>query len=90
MKLRNFIKVDFNMIYCCLIALGKMKKGLKLWKKGCQGLLVSQSGLYKYSKKTVLTAQVSGSFEGSSVSLDFHFTIDNGKISKLSIGLTGE
>jgi len=38
----------------------------------------------------VLTADVSGNFEGSPVQLDFHFTISEGKIDKLSILLAGK
>ena len=39
---------------------------------------------------SILTAQVSGNFEGSPVSLDYHLTINEGKISRLSIRLTGD
>jgi len=38
----------------------------------------------------VLTANVSGNFEGSPVPLDFHFTIREDKIDKLSIRLAGK
>jgi len=46
--------------------------------------------LVEQGKEIVLTAQVSGNFEGSPVSLDFHFTITNDKITRLSIQFTGE
>lgn len=46
--------------------------------------------LVDLDNETILTAQVSGDFEGSPVPLDFHFTINGGKISRLSIRLTGE
>ncbi|MDF2635381.1 MAG: hypothetical protein K0R78_2255 [Pelosinus sp.] len=40
--------------------------------------------------ETVLTAQVSGTFDGSPIPLDFHFTINDGKITMLNIGLTDD
>lgn len=40
------------------------------------------------NEDTVLTAAVSGSFEGSPVNLDYHFTISNDKITALKILLT--
>lgn len=46
-------------------------------------------GLVELDKETVLTAQVSGNFDGSPVLLDFHFIINDGRISMLSIRLTG-
>lgn len=46
------------------------------------------TGLVERGSETVLTAQVSGNFEGSPVSLDFHFTINDGKITLLNIGVT--
>jgi hypothetical protein len=35
--------------------------------------------------EVVLTAQVSGNFEGSPIPLDYHFIINDGKINMLSI-----
>ena len=35
--------------------------------------------------EVVVTVQVSGSFDGSPVTLDYHFTIENEKISSLTI-----
>lgn len=40
------------------------------------------------NKHTVLTAEVSGNFEGSPVNLDYQFTINNDKITALKILLT--
>ncbi|MDF2632454.1 MAG: hypothetical protein K0Q85_1050 [Caproiciproducens sp.] len=40
--------------------------------------------------ETIVTATLSGDFEGSPVPLDFHFTIKNKKIVTLSIVLEGE
>lgn len=48
------------------------------------------TNLIERGNMAVVTAQVSGNFEGSPVPLDFYFTIDDGKISKLSIHLTGD
>jgi hypothetical protein len=39
--------------------------------------------------ETVVTATLSGSFEGSPVPLDFHFTVENEKINALNIVLAG-
>lgn len=39
---------------------------------------------------TVVTAMLSGNFEGSPVALDFHFSLENGKIKALNITLAGE
>lgn len=41
-------------------------------------------------EETVLTAEVSGDFAGSPVPLDFHFTIREDKIDRLTILLTSE
>ena len=41
-------------------------------------------------EETILTAEVSGEFEGSPIPLDFHFTIKEGKIDRLLILLAGE
>lgn len=48
------------------------------------------TNLVVQDNETVLTAQVSGTFDGSPIPLDFHFTINEGKITMLSIGLTGD
>jgi hypothetical protein len=72
-----------------MLGTAAIKKWIEASNAKYQDTLVA-TGLVERNDETVLTAQVSGSFEGSPVSLDFHFTIDNGKISKLSIGLTGE
>jgi ketosteroid isomerase-like protein len=48
------------------------------------------TGLVERDKEIVLTAQVSGNFDGSPVFLDFHFIINDGRISMLSIRLTGD
>jgi hypothetical protein len=42
------------------------------------------------SSETVVTATLSGSFEGSPIPLDFHFALKNGKIKSLKIVLAGE
>lgn len=46
---------------------------------------VVAQGLNKCGNDTVLSAQVSGDFEGSPVLLNFHFTISEEKISRLHI-----
>lgn len=46
--------------------------------------------LVDHNHETVLTALVAGNFEGSPVSLDFHFSIKEDKIDKLRILLAGE
>ena len=48
------------------------------------------TNLVVQDNETVLTAQVSGTFDGSPIPLDFHFTINDGKITMLSIRLTGD
>lgn len=53
-------------------------------------ITVTAEKLAECDNETVLTAQVSGNFDGSPVLLDYHFTISEGKISQLSIRLTGE
>ncbi|MHB8063427.1 MAG: nuclear transport factor 2 family protein [Ruminiclostridium sp.] len=40
--------------------------------------------------ETVVTAALSGNFDGSPIPLDFHFTIENQKITRLNIVLAGE
>ena len=47
------------------------------------------TNLIVQENQTILTAQVFGTFDGSLISLDFHFNINDGKITMLSIGLTG-
>ena len=42
------------------------------------------------NSETVVTATLSGSFEGSPIPLDFHFTLESGKIKTLNIVLAGE
>ncbi len=39
--------------------------------------------------KTVVTAIISGSFDGSPIALDFHFTLNDGKIKNLNITVAG-
>lgn len=38
----------------------------------------------------VVTATLTGEFEGSPVALDFHFSLEDGKIKTLNITLTGD
>lgn len=45
--------------------------------------------LKENKNETVLTAQVSGTFDGSPIPLDYHFTIRDEKITRLSIRLMG-
>lgn len=40
--------------------------------------------------ETVVTAIISGSFAGSPIPLDFHFTLKDGKIKTLNIRVAGE
>lgn len=40
--------------------------------------------------ETIVTAVLSGNFDGSPISLDFHFTLENQKIILLNIVLAGE
>ncbi len=40
--------------------------------------------------ETVVTATISGNFDGSPIPLDFRFTLNNGKIKALTIVLAGE
>lgn len=49
---------------------------------------VTAKRIAEHDSETVLTAQVSGNFEGSPVLLDFHFVISEDKINRLSIHLT--
>lgn len=48
------------------------------------------TNLVEQDNETVLTAQVTGTFDGSPIPLDFHFSINDGKITMLSIRLTGD
>lgn len=43
-----------------------------------------------YDGETIVTATLTGKFEGSPLPLDFHFTLDLGKIRALNITLTEE
>lgn len=52
--------------------------------------IVTAMDIVERDNETVLTAQVSGNFEGSPVLLDFHFTISEGKVDRLSIWLADE
>lgn len=40
--------------------------------------------------ETVVTATISGNFDGSPIPLDFHFTLNDGKIKNLNITVAGE
>jgi ketosteroid isomerase-like protein len=51
---------------------------------------VTAQELVERGDEMILTAQVSGNFEGSPVLLEFHFTVRDSKISRLSIRPTGE
>ena len=42
------------------------------------------------NNETVVTATLSGTFDGSPIPLDFHFNLENGKIKTLNIVLAGE
>ena len=46
---------------------------------------IEPTGLVETDGKSVLTANVAGNFPGSPVSLDFHFTVKDGKIATLVI-----
>ena len=48
---------------------------------------VTAQKLVEFDGKLVLTARVSGNFEGSPALLEFHFVISEGKIRRLSIQL---
>ncbi|MGO4532049.1 nuclear transport factor 2 family protein [Paenibacillus sp. 2TAF8] len=41
------------------------------------------------NEETVVTATISGNFDGSPVALDYHFTMENQKISTLNIVMAG-
>ncbi|ACL16806.1 nuclear transport factor 2 family protein [Methanosphaerula palustris] len=47
------------------------------------------TGVAEKGGETVVTATVSGNFDGSPVPLDFHFTVENEKITALRIVLAG-
>ncbi|MEG6584852.1 nuclear transport factor 2 family protein [Dendrosporobacter sp. 1207_IL3150] len=49
---------------------------------------VAAKRIIERDNETVLTAQVSGNFEGSPVLFDYHFVIGENKISRLRIKLT--
>jgi hypothetical protein len=51
---------------------------------------VAAKSFLERDNESILTAQISGNFQGSPVMLDYHFIIDAGKISRLSIYLTDE
>ncbi len=44
----------------------------------------------KKGSETIVTATISGNFDGSPIPLDFHFTLNNGKIKTLDIVVAGE
>lgn len=48
------------------------------------------TGCTEKDGETVVTATITGSFDGSPVPLDFHFNFENGKIKALNITLAGE
>jgi len=48
------------------------------------------TGLTERGNQIILTALVSGNFDGSPISLDFYFTVNDSKITMLSIQLAGE
>jgi ketosteroid isomerase-like protein len=64
--------------------------------KAIEGWIVKTIEKYKFHFKplgikasnndSVVTVEVSGTFEGSPVTLDYHFTIQNDKILSLTIG----
>jgi ketosteroid isomerase-like protein len=64
-------------------------------KEAIQGWLVKTIEKYKFQFKprgvrsdngeTIVAVEVSGTFPGSPVTLDYHFTVENDKISALSI-----
>ncbi len=46
---------------------------------------IEPTAIIETGEKSILTATVAGNFPGSPVSLDFHFTIKDGKIAALLI-----
>jgi len=48
------------------------------------------TGVVKREEDTIVTGMLTGNFDGSPVSLDYHFTLKDNKIAKLSILLTEE
>lgn len=48
------------------------------------------TGCAERNSETVVTAMLSGEFDGSPLPLDFHFTLDGEKIKALNITLAGE
>lgn len=69
------------------------RAGIKQWIEATtakyQNTVIARR-IIERDNETVLTAQVSGNFDGSPVLLDFHFVIGKHKISRLSIQLTNE
>ncbi|MCH3965439.1 MAG: nuclear transport factor 2 family protein [Clostridium sp.] len=57
--------------------------------KGAQ-VMTEITGCVEKNGETVVTATLSGSFEGSPIPLDFHFALESGKIKALNIVLAGE
>lgn len=51
---------------------------------------LTATGLAERGNQIILTALVSGNFDGSPISLDFHFAVNDSKITMLSIQLTEE
>lgn len=51
---------------------------------------IEVTNLGEKNGETVVTALLTGQFQGSPFPLDFHFTLDSGKIKALNITLTGE
>jgi len=70
---------------------GKALRG----KKAIEGWIVKTIDQYKFQFKPlnvkdddveiVVAVEVSGTFDGSPVTLDYHFAIENGKISSLTV-----
>lgn len=64
------------------------KTAIKKWIEASMAkyrVTVAAKRLIGHDNETVLTAQVSGDFEGSPVLLDYHFVISENKISQLYI-----
>jgi len=47
-------------------------------------------GVVNQGEETIVTGMISGNFDGSPVSLDYHFTLSEDKIAELRILLTAE
>lgn len=54
------------------------------------GVMTEITGCSEKNGETVVTAAISGNFEGSPIPLDFCFTLNNGKIKNLNITLSDE